>query len=55
MLTRKIKRNILRKAVGNKNMKKAWNSFRNASHERWTQNQHQIFIQSHNNSGFFFR
>lgn len=37
VLTRKIKRNILRKAVGNKNMKKAWNSFRNASHERWTQ------------------
>ena len=35
VLTRKIKRNILRKAVGNKNMKKAWNSFRNISHEKW--------------------
>jgi len=37
MLTRKIKRNILRKAVGNKNLRKEWNSYRNSIHKVWTE------------------
>ena len=37
MLTRKIKRNILRKAVGNKKLREEWNSYRNSIHKLWTE------------------
>ena len=37
MLTRKIKRNILRKAAGNKKLREEWNSYRNSIHKLWTE------------------
>lgn len=34
-MMRKIKRNILRNAVGNRNLKKEWNSYRNSLNKIW--------------------